>query len=328
VLEIRNIQKNFGSQTAISDLSFKLDEGKFISLLGPSGCGKTTLLRILAGLEKADRGEILWKGQPVQELPARERPFNMVFQNYALFPHLNVFDNVAFGLQIKKLSPELIKDKTRQALDLVGLNDFARRNCTSLSGGQQQRVALARALVNEPEILLLDEPMSALDQKLRLKMQTDLRLLQKKLGLTFILVTHDQEEAMSVSDEILVLNKGKLEQQSNPEILYSHPASMFCASFIGKNNQLKTPSGKKWAFVRPEKIKLSPGNEVSENSNYLMGKAVQSIFRGTHFENLVDLGNNELVQFISPHAPDWTLNKTVRLEYLFQDELLFEAKET
>jgi spermidine/putrescine transport system ATP-binding protein len=211
---------------------------------------------------------------------------------------------------------------------MVGLSAAAADPIRRYSKGMQQRVGLAQTLLHDPELLFLDEPMSALDQKLRLKMQTDLRLLQKKLGLTFILVTHDQEEAMSVSDEILVLNKGKLEQQSNPEILYSNPASMFCASFIGKNNQLKTPSGKKWAFVRPEKIKLSPGNEVSENSNYLMGKAVQSIFRGTHFENLVDLGNNELVQFISPHAPDWTLNKTVRLEYLFQDELLFEAKET
>ena len=357
MLEIRNIQKSFGSQTAISNLSFSIEEGKFISLLGPSGCGKTTLLRILAGLETADQGEILWRGHSVTEIPAKDRPFNMVFQNYALFPHLNVYDNVAFGLKLKKVSADNMKKRSMAALDLVGLADFANRNSMTLSGGQQQRVALARALVNEPQILLLDEPMSALDQQLRARMQTDLRLLQKKLGLTFILVTHDQDEAMAVSDEIVVMNKGRLEQYCQPEKLYSHPQSLFCASFIGKSNQIRglaQPSGSGQmsvklpaaiggrnilgkaaealstlhltAFVRPEKIRLSQKADPAQ-WNSLQGKALQSVFRGTYFENWVDVGNKNLIQFFTLETPNWNLDSAVELEFAIQDTLLFQAPE-
>ncbi|MGE0634460.1 MAG: ABC transporter ATP-binding protein, partial [Pseudobdellovibrionaceae bacterium] len=206
MLELRSIEKKFGSQIALRRLDLQIQEGEFYSLLGPSGCGKTTLMRIISGLETDFSGEIYWKGQRIEHLPARQRPFNMVFQKYALFPHLDIFGNLAFGPRLKNKSEKEIRGKAGEVLNLVGLGGYENRLPETLSGGQQQRVALARALMNEPEILLLDEPLSALDQKLREHMQTELRLLQRKLGLTFIFVTHDQEEAMVMSDRIAVMN--------------------------------------------------------------------------------------------------------------------------
>ena len=238
MLEIRNIQKRFGSQIALQSVDLTIQKGEFFSLLGPSGCGKSTLLRILAGLESASAGEIYWNGRRIDTLPARERPFNMVFQKYALFPHLTVQDNIAFGLKLKRIAPNEIRERVKEALDLVNLRGFERRLPETLSGGQAQRVALARALVNRPQCLLLDESLTALDQKLRESMQSELRLLQRRLGLTFIFVTHDQEEAMLLSDRIAVMNDGSVEQVSTPKDLYEAPKSLFCARFIGRRNEL------------------------------------------------------------------------------------------
>jgi spermidine/putrescine transport system ATP-binding protein len=238
MLEIRNIQKTYGSQTALSGIDLSIAPGEFFSLLGPSGCGKSTLLRILAGLEEASGGEILWQGQRIDGLPARSRPFNMVFQKYALFPHLSVFENVAFGLRVKKAPQDEVVEKVEAALKLVNLSGFARRLPETLSGGQAQRVALARALVNRPACLLLDEPLTALDQKLREHMRTELRDLQRQLGLTFIFVTHDQEEAMLMSDRIAVMNQGRIEQVSSPIELFQRPHSLFSARFIGNRNEI------------------------------------------------------------------------------------------
>jgi spermidine/putrescine transport system ATP-binding protein len=260
VLEIRNIQKTFGSQTALSSVNLNIAKGEFFSLLGPSGCGKSTLLRILAGLESATSGEILWDGKRIDGLPARERPFNMVFQKYALFPHLSVADNVAFSLKLQGLPRKEISERVKECLGLVNLHGFENRLPETLSGGQAQRVALARALVNRPACVLLDEPLTALDQKLREHMQTELRLLQKRLGLTFIFVTHDQEEAMILSDRIAVMNAGVVEQVSAPKDLYESPKSLFCARFIGRRNEFPAQiigsstgvdmaSGSKWVSL-------------------------------------------------------------------------------
>ncbi len=248
MLEIRSIHKTFGSSSergadlrevaALDHVDLKIEEGEFFSLLGPSGCGKSTLLRILAGLEAATSGEIYWNGRRIDHLPARSRPFNMVFQKYALFPHLNVYDNVAFGLSLKKVAAAEIRTRADEALALVNLSGFENRLPETLSGGQQQRVALARALVNRPACILLDEPLGALDRKLRERMQGELRLLQKRLGLTFVFVTHDQEEAMILSDRIAVMNSGRLEQVATPRELFEKPSSLFSARFVGGRNEL------------------------------------------------------------------------------------------
>lgn len=234
MLEIVNIRKSFEGQRILHGVDLKIETGEFFSLLGPSGCGKTTLLRILAGLEQADEGELRLDGQPVHELPPQRRPFNMVFQRYALFPHLTVEENVAFGLRLRGVRAAELSEKTRKALDLVGLAAWATRKPETLSGGQAQRVAVARALVNEPRILLLDEPLSALDQKLREHLQTELRELQKRLSLCFIAVTHDQEEAFAMSDRIGVMNQGRLEQVGTSREIYAHPRSAFVAQFMGR----------------------------------------------------------------------------------------------
>lgn len=351
VLEIRNIEKHFGSQTALAGMSLSIKEGEFVSLLGPSGCGKTTLLRIIAGLETADSGDILWNGKSLSRLPARDRPFNMVFQRYALFPHLNVFENVAFGLRIKKVSEQELKARVLEALSLVDLQSFASRGSDTLSGGQQQRVALARALVNRPQVLLLDEPLSALDQQLRLRVQAELRLLQKKLGLTFVLVTHDQDEAMAVSDRIAVLNHGVLEQFASPQEIYDRPTSAFCAAFIGRANQfngvgLKQANGmvtftlngqpiqgvsqcdrlksslesksQVQVFVRPDKVRIG---EQGTGQNIVSGKVIQSVFRGTHHEVFAEVGGGTMIHVASPQA--LAADQKVNLSFAPEDTFIF-----
>lgn len=353
MLEIRDIEKRFGSQIALAGMNLSIKEGEFVSLLGPSGCGKTTLLRIIAGLETADAGDILWKSQSLSKLPARERPFNMVFQRYALFPHLNVFDNVAFGLRLKKTPESEIKSRVDEALSLVDLQTFGERGSEQLSGGQQQRVALARALVNRPQVLLLDEPLSALDQQLRLRVQAELRLLQKKLGLTFILVTHDQDEAMAVSDRIAVLNHGVLEQFASPKEIYDRPASAFCASFIGRANQF-SGTGKKQAngmitfsldgqpiqgvsqcnrlsqssqsspvevFVRPDKVQI---NEGSSGQNVISVKVVQSVFRGTHHEVFAQASDGTMIHVASPLA--LSADQKITISFSPEDTFIFMSE--
>ena len=326
-LEIRNIQKRFGSQTALSSVDLVIPKGEFFSLLGPSGCGKSTLLRILAGLETADSGEIFWDGKRIDQMPARERPFNMVFQKYALFPHLTVFENIAFGLRVKKISAGETRTRVHEALALVNMKAFSERLPETLSGGQAQRVALARALVNRPACVLLDEPLTALDQKLREYMQTELRLLQRRLGLTFIFVTHDQEEAMLLSDRIAVMDQGRVEQVAAPRELYEAPQSIFSARFIGSRNELAsselTASGD-WLdvsvelsggmsrlrgkpgsrgfdstskagariFVRPERVAIvGLGRAPTAGHNLLEGTVVQVLFRGTYVEAIVRVGS-------------------------------------
>ena len=325
-LEIRNIGKRYDSQTALEAVNLSIRKGEFFSLLGPSGCGKSTLLRILAGLETPTSGELLCEGVRIDGKPARERPFNMVFQKYALFPHLSVEENVAFGLRIKKLPHSEIKTRVAEALCLVGLEAFASRRPETLSGGQAQRVALARALVNRPSVLLLDEPLTALDQKLREHMQSELRLLQRRLGLTFIFVTHDQEEAMLLSDRVAVMNAGRVEQVSEPEQIYEDPASIFCARFVGRRNEIPIEianrdgewaslrisggraargrytataalSGPARAFVRPERLRVITRDEgAGDELNFIEGEVMQILFRGARREVLLGIGGDLILR--------------------------------
>lgn len=302
MLEIRGVTKSFGDHSVLKAVSLEVKDGEFFSLLGPSGCGKTTLLRIIAGVETPTQGEVIFKGQKWNALPPQKRHVHMVFQRYALFPHLSVYENVAFGLRIRKKSELEIRSRVEEILELVQLKGYEDRSVTTLSGGQQQRVAVARAVVNRPSILLLDEPLSALDLKLRQQMQHELRALQKKLGITFIYVTHDQEEAMNLSDRLAVLNLGQMEQVGTPQELYEAPETPFVSTFVGSTNDFLgqvesvTETGeavvrlegvasgpqKKWifrskkllnvgdrvrCFVRPEKIRLlksPPSNKEND----------------------------------------------------------------
>lgn len=239
VLELISLSKTFEDKEVLKDFTLDIKEGEFLTLLGPSGCGKTTTLRIIGGFEEADRGIVNFMGQNINDVPAYKRDLNTVFQSYALFPHLNVFENIAFGLRLKKIPEGEIKDKVLRMLKLIGLEDFSKRKITSLSGGQQQRIAIARALVNEPKVLLLDEPLGALDLKLRKGMQLELKRIQESVGITFIYVTHDQEEAMTMSDRIVVMNQGLIQQVGRPVDIYNEPKNSFVASFIGESNIIK-----------------------------------------------------------------------------------------
>ncbi|USG64588.1 ABC transporter ATP-binding protein [Brevibacillus ruminantium] len=238
MVELQNVVKRFGQHTVVHDLSLHIEKGEFLTLLGPSGCGKTTTLRMIAGFEHPTSGHVKLDGEFVENLPAYARDVNTVFQSYALFPHLNAFENVAFGLRVKKVSKGEIDQRVKHALRMVQLEDYAGRKPDQLSGGQRQRIAIARALVNNPKVLLLDEPLGALDQKLRKQMQVELKHLQKQLGVTFVFVTHDQEEALTMSDRIAVMNKGVLEQVGTPADIYDRPATRFVAEFIGETNLL------------------------------------------------------------------------------------------
>lgn len=239
ILQLLNLCKSYEDQPVIRSINLQVGSGEFLTLLGPSGCGKTTTLRLLAGFEQPDEGEIRMDGTDITSLPPYRRDVNTVFQSYALFPHMNIFDNIAFGLRMKKVPKAVLEQRVAEMLTLIQMSDFAKRKPDQLSGGQKQRVAIARALVNQPQILLLDEPLGALDLKLRKQMQGELKHLQQKLGITFIYVTHDQEEALSISDRIAVMNNGKIEQIGTPEDIYNHPRSRFVATFIGEANLLE-----------------------------------------------------------------------------------------
>ena len=309
LLCVSRVRKSFGPSTRVlDDVTLDIASGEFVTLLGPSGCGKTTLMRIVAGLETADAGSVTLDGQDLLPLPANRRPVNMVFQSYALFPHLNVFDNVAFGLRIRKRADTDVKSRVAAALAMLQLDALAQRRTNQLSGGQRQRVALARALVNEPKLLLLDEPLSALDAKLRAEVRVELRQLQRKLGTTFLLVTHDQDEAMTVSDRILLMHGGRIEQEGSPAQVYDHPVSRFSAEFLGAANLIRahrTERGVETEFgplsvrqppppwehgtlaIRPERVRLS-ANGSANNRARLCVKDV--IYRGDHVDVFLEPG--------------------------------------
>ena len=238
LIEFRNIVKSFDTQVVLKGINLDIYENEFVTLLGPSGCGKTTLLRILGGFLDADEGKVIFDNEDITDKPPYERELNTVFQKYALFPHLSVYENIAFGLKLKKMSKDIIDQKVMKMLKLIGLEGYEDKNTTLLSGGQQQRVAIARALVNEPKVLLLDEPLGALDLQLRRAMQIELKHLQKKLGITFIYITHDQEEAINMSDRIAVMKDGRIEQIGTPDEIYNHPKTSYVATFVGNANIL------------------------------------------------------------------------------------------
>lgn len=317
-----NVVKNFGTVVAVDHVSVEVFAGEFFSILGPSGCGKTSLLRLIAGLEKADSGSIYLNGNLINSIPPYRRDVNMVFQSYALFPHMNVYENISFGLKLRGLKKNKIEDKVSAILDTVGLPGLGSRKPRQLSGGQQQRIALARALVNEPSVLLLDEPLGALDLKLRKQMQMELKSLQKKLGVTFIYVTHDQEEALTMSDRIAIMKAGKLEQLGTPSEVYEYPESEFVANFIGTSNlfsgsltngngsilllttldglEIKAmPSGIDYpeqatAMIRPEKISITLHKpEKSDNSFY--GEIEDMVYMGTFVQFIMNLNGSKLI---------------------------------
>ena len=330
IIELQNVTKYYDDNLVIDNVSFYVKKGEFITFLGPSGCGKTTTLRMIAGFDLPTSGKILLNGKDISLLPPNKRPVNTVFQRYALFPHLNVFENIAFGLRCKKvtntyendkgdryskrekLSKKEIEEKVKKALTLVDLEGFEKRSIATLSGGQQQRVAIARAVVNEPEILLLDEPLGALDLKMRKEMQIELKEIHKRLGITFIYVTHDQEEALTMSDTIVVMSDGVVQQIGTPKGIYDEPANTFVADFIGESNIFSgTVTGdKKVRFcgktfdclddfginepvdvvVRPEDVRMCAPEEGT-----LKGKVISVVFKGIHYEITVQVGKYEVV---------------------------------
>lgn len=314
IIELRHISKVYSDNgfKAVDDFNLKVKRGEFVTFLGPSGCGKTTTLRMIAGFEMPTSGEILLNGEDISQLPANKRPINTVFQRYALFPHMNIYDNIAFGLKLKKLPKEEIRKKVKRVLDIVDLEGFENRKISTLSGGQQQRIAIARALVNEPEILMLDEPLGALDLKMRQEMQLELKHMHDELGITFIYVTHDQEEALTMSDKIVVLSEGRIQQIGTPEDIYNEPQNAFVADFIGESNIFKgiMTGHMKVRFcggefigmddvaegtlvdvvVRPEDVIITkPEDGVVE------GEVVSVIFKGMHYEVTVESGKYEMV---------------------------------
>ncbi len=306
LIEFRNIVKNFDGQIVLKGINLDIYENEFVTLLGPSGCGKTTLLRILGGFLDADEGQVIFDGEEISRKPPYERELNTVFQKYALFPHLSVYENIAFGLKIKKMSKDVIDQKVMKMLKLIGLEGYEDKNTTLLSGGQQQRVAIARALVNEPKVLLLDEPLAALDLKLRKEMQYELKRIQQEVGITFIFVTHDQEEALTMSDKIVVMKNGEIQQVGAPEDIYNEPANRFVANFIGESNIIPGVMLEDYkvrfdditfdcvdlgfrenepvdVVIRPEDIDI-----VGVDEGKMTGEVKSVLFKGVHYEIMVE----------------------------------------
>lgn len=304
MVEIVEIEKHFSDETVIYPLNLKIYEGEFLTILGPSGCGKTTLLRMIAGFEQATKGDIMLDGKKVTEVPPYQRDVNMVFQHYALFPHMTVEQNIGFGLQMKKIPKQEQKKRIDEAVTLTRLSEFTRRKPAQLSGGQQQRVAIARAIVNNPKVLLLDEPLGALDLQLRKDLQVELKQLQRKLGITFIYVTHDQEEAMAMSDRIVVMNKGRVEQLGTPYEVYHQPKSLFVATFIGENNIFQ--KGEHIFSVRPEKINIAllEEGDRAETTYQKRGKVEDVVFLGNAYKLFIQLEGEQTLLVAYQHVQD------------------------
>ncbi|MBQ2933573.1 MAG: ABC transporter ATP-binding protein [Clostridia bacterium] len=308
IIELKDIFVSFGEEKVLDGLNLAIHDKEFITLLGPSGCGKTTTLRIIAGFLDADNGEVVFEDKKINGVPSYKRQVNTIFQRYALFPHLNVYENVAFGLRVKKLKENEIKEIVTEMLHLVNLDGFEKRSISTLSGGQQQRVAIARAIANKPKVLLLDEPLAALDLKLRKDMQKELRRIQRQLGITFVFVTHDQEEALTMSDRVVVMNKGKIQQIGTPQDIYNEPENAFVADFIGESNILDGVMRQDFVaefsghvfecldkgflenenvdvVVRPEDVDIVPADK-----GMLKGVVTSVDFLGVHYEIIVDIG--------------------------------------
>ncbi len=312
IIELRNIKKCFDDTVVVDDFNLEVQKGEFVTFLGPSGCGKTTTLRMIAGFEFPTEGEILLNGEDISHLPPNRRPINTVFQRYALFPHLNVYDNVAFGLNLKRLPKSVVNEKVRQVLEVVDLEGFEKRRISTLSGGQQQRIAIARAIVNEPDILLLDEPLGALDLKMRKEMQLELKSMHERLGITFIYVTHDQEEALTMSDKVVVMSDGMIQQVGTPEEIYNEPKNAFVADFIGESNIFEgrmtasmtvefchaqfpcvdnVPKDTRVdVVVRPEDVIIT-----TPDQGQICGIVDSTVFKGMYYEITALAGDNEIV---------------------------------
>ena len=334
LIDLQHITKSFGSSTILDDMSLYIRENEFLTLLGPSGCGKTTTLRIIGGFETPDKGQVLFDGKDITNLPPNKRQLNTVFQKYALFTHMNIAENIAFGLKIKGKSKSYINDKIKYALKLVNLDGYENRMPDSLSGGQQQRVAIARAIVNEPKVLLLDEPLGALDLKLRQDMQYELIRLKNELGITFIYVTHDQEEALTMSDTIVVMNQGYIQQMGSPEQIYNEPENRFVAQFIGESNiiegifvkdYLVEFDGKQFECVdkgfddgqdvdivlRPEDLDI-----VEVGKGKIEGVVTSIVFKGVHYEIIVETKDRDYMV----HTTDISeVGKKVNLDFWPED---------
>lgn len=330
IISLKALSKRFDEKLVIDGIDLDIREKEFMTILGPSGCGKTTTLRIMAGFETMDEGELYFDGKEISQIPSYKRQINTVFQKYALFPHLNVYENIAFGLKIKKLGNQEIEGKVTRMLKLVDLEGFEKRKVNSLSGGQQQRIAIARALVCEPKVLLLDEPLGALDLKLRQEMQIELKDMQKKLGITFIYVTHDQEEALTMSDRIVVMSKGKIQQIGSPEDIYNEPENKFIARFIGESNILEG------VMVSDYKVKLENkefecvdfGFDINENVDVcirpedvqivesehanIRGRVDSILFKGVHYEIMVEDQEKMMWKIHTIHH--WDIDKQIGLK--------------
>ena len=324
IIRLTDVDKSFDDERVVKKLNLDVEEGEFLTMLGPSGCGKTTTLRMIAGFEVPTSGQIFLEGEDVDDKKPNERNVNTVFQNYALFPHMNVFDNIAFGLVEKKVKKDEIRSRVEEMIKLVQLDGMEKRMPAQMSGGQKQRVAIARALVNRPKVLLLDEPLGALDLKLRKQMQGELKALQRRLGITFIYVTHDQEEALTMSDRIAVMNRGSLEQVGTPEEVYNHPETKFVADFIGESNiiegyienmtddsiEVTMESGKAiihetgyrmeemvYLCIRPENLKIS--TEAKEGFRF-RGQVKEHIFIGSTNKTMIEMPNGQMLKSVTP----------------------------
>lgn len=354
LIQIKHLSKSYGSTKVLKSIDLEVYRGEFLTLLGPSGCGKTTLLRMISGFEQPTKGQILINGTCVNDLPPQQRDVHTVFQSYALFPHLSVFENVAFALRCRHLPEIEIKDRVDEALDLVQLQSFGKRRITQLSGGQQQRVAIARAVINRPQVLLLDEPLSSLDYNLRKIMQNELKQLQKTLNMTFVFVTHDQEEALSMSDRIAILKQGDVEQIGTPREIYETPRNLTVAQFIGETNCFNVkvlavhdtihvkvesvPIECKWIpnvkkgdkfhlIVRPEDVRVWSLNEVTDTTHMLPGKIIDIIYKGSTVALTVALRSGRIISAIEFFNEDddkleYQEQETVWVQWLTGWELL------